>query len=97
MKNCIYKIVFLFFLITSKSFALVSVDITRGNLDPLPVAISNFYFDVNIDNNLKKTNIENKIPELVQNNLTRSGLFFASKVQWDFEKWTFIFVHFWIF
>jgi len=23
--------------------------------------------------------------------------FFASKVQWDFEKWTFIFVHFWIF
>ncbi len=68
MKNCIYKIVFLFFLITSKSFALVSVDITRGNLDPLPVAISNFYFDVNIDNNLKKTNIENKIPELVLHN-----------------------------
>jgi hypothetical protein len=23
--------------------------------------------------------------------------FFASKVQWDFEKWTFIFVHFWEF
>jgi hypothetical protein len=23
--------------------------------------------------------------------------FFASKVQWDFRKWTFIFVHFWIF
>jgi hypothetical protein len=22
--------------------------------------------------------------------------FFASKVQWDFQKWTFIFVHFWI-
>ena len=21
--------------------------------------------------------------------------FFASKVQWDFQKWTFIFVHFW--
>ena len=21
--------------------------------------------------------------------------FFASKVQWDFRKWTFIFVHFW--
>ena len=102
MKNCIYKIVFLFFLITSKSFALVSVDITRGNLDPLPVAISNFYFDVNIDNNLKKTNIENKIPELVQNNLTRSGLFFAldkkSFIQKPevahnkprFEDWSFI-------
>ena len=65
MKYNILKIFFLFFLITSKSFALVSVDITRGNLDPLPVAISNFYFDANIDDNLKKTNIENKIPELM--------------------------------
>jgi len=102
MKNYIYKIVFLFFLITSKSFALVTVDITRGNLDPLPVAISNFYFDINIDSNLKKTNIENKIPEIVQNNLTRSGLFFAldkkSFIQKPevahnkprFEDWSFI-------
>ena len=72
MKYNILKIFFLFFILTSKSFALVSVDITRGNLDPLPVAISNFYFDVNIDGNLKKTNIENKIPELIQNNLTLS-------------------------
>jgi len=23
--------------------------------------------------------------------------FFTPKVQWDFQKWTFIFVHFWIF
>ena len=53
-------------------------------------------------NNLKKTNIENKIPELVQNNLTRSGLFFAldkkSFIQKPevahnkprFEDWSFI-------
>ncbi len=54
MKYNILKIFFLFFILTSKSFALVSVDITRGNLDPLPVAISNFYYDVNIDGNLKK-------------------------------------------
>jgi hypothetical protein len=38
MKYKIFKIVALFFILTTKSFALVSVDITRGNLDPLPIA-----------------------------------------------------------
>ena len=40
------KKLFIFILIvlfTSKSFALVKIDITRGNLEPLPTAISNFY------------------------------------------------------
>ena len=31
----------IFFLsITSKSFSLIEVDITRGNLNPLPIAVS---------------------------------------------------------
>ena len=77
MKYKILKIIFIFFLLTQKTFALVSVDITRGNLDPLPIAISNFYLDTTITENIKKLSIENKIPELIQNNLTRSGLFFA--------------------
>ena len=27
-------------LFTNKSFALIEIDITRGNLDPLPIAVS---------------------------------------------------------
>ena len=40
--------IFLFLLITfftTKAFSLVKIDITRGNLEPLPTAISNFYID----------------------------------------------------
>ena len=34
-------IISLFFLLnTSKSFSLIEVDITRGNLNPLPIAVS---------------------------------------------------------
>jgi len=45
MKYKIFTIFALFFILSTKSFALVSVDITRGNLDPLPTAISDFYLD----------------------------------------------------
>lgn len=44
MKYKIFTILALFFILSTKSFALVSVDITRGNLDPLPTAISDFLF-----------------------------------------------------
>ena len=33
-------ILLLLFLISNKSFAVIEVDITRGNLSPLPVAVS---------------------------------------------------------
>lgn len=84
--------------------ALVAIDITRGNLDPLPTAISDFYFDDSIkaDDSIRKSRLDKKIPELVQNNLQRSGLFFPlekkSFIQKPevahatprFEDWTFI-------
>jgi TolB protein len=77
MKYKIFIIFVLFFILTTKSFALVSVDITRGNLDPLPTAISDFYLDSKLDDKIKNLKLESKIPELIQNNLSRSGLFFA--------------------
>jgi TolB protein len=33
-------------LLLSKSFALIEVDITRGNLDPLPIAVSPLHVDI---------------------------------------------------
>lgn len=77
MKYKIFTIFALFFILSTKSFALVSVDITRGNLDPLPTAISDFYLDSKLSDNIKNLKLESKIPELIQNNLSRSGLFFA--------------------
>jgi len=34
------------FLYFSKSLALIEVDITRGNLDPLPIAVSPLHVDI---------------------------------------------------
>ena len=38
--------IFLFFIISFKNaYSLIKVDITRGNLDPLPIAISPLHVD----------------------------------------------------
>ena len=42
--------VFIIFLYPIKSFSLIEVDITRGNLNPLPLAVS----PLSIDESLKK-------------------------------------------
>jgi TolB protein len=44
-------ILFLIFLIPIKAFALIEVDITRGNLNPLPLAVS----PLSIDDKSKKS------------------------------------------
>ena len=45
IKNLFYLIIFnLFF--NSFSLALIEVDITRGNLDPLPIAVSPLHVDL---------------------------------------------------
>ena len=36
-------IILLIFIIPNKSFGLIEVDITRGNLNPLPIAISSLF------------------------------------------------------
>ena len=48
-KNFLY--LFLIVLIPIKAFALIEVDITRGNLNPLPLAVS----PLSIDDNSKKS------------------------------------------
>ena len=48
---------FIIFLIPLKSFSLIEVDITRGNLNPLPLAVSPLSIDNNSRNNFKKFRI----------------------------------------
>ena len=46
-----FIIIFLICLLPLKAFALIEVDITRGNLNPLPLAVS----PLSIDNQSKKS------------------------------------------
>ena len=74
----ILLLISLFFLPT-KANALIEVDITRGNLNPLPIAVSPLSIDENSQKNfqkiLKKKNIGSEIALVVENNLKASGLF----------------------
>ena len=51
-----FRTLFFIFLIISpiNVFALIEVDITRGNLNPLPVAVSPLSIDENSRKNLQK-------------------------------------------
>ena len=77
MKN--FLITLIIILIPVKSFGLIEVDITRGNLNPFPIAVSPLSIDEesrkNFENILKKKNIGSEISSIVENNLKVSGLF----------------------
>ena len=71
--------IFCFFILNKPSIALVEVDITRGNLDPLPIAVSPLYVDpgsVAIKQNEEIIeNIGEEISKVIEVNFKRSGLF----------------------
>ena len=72
-------LLFIFLFIPIKALALIEVDITRGNLNPLPIAVSPLSIDdkskKNFENILKKENIGLEISAIVENNLRTSGIF----------------------
>ncbi len=78
MKKTIISI-FLLIIFTCKSYSLIEVDITRGNLNPLPIAVSPLFSDENTKKNLseelKVNNIGDAISDIVENNLKITGLF----------------------
>ena len=71
MKN-FYISFLIIFLLPVKSFGLIEVDITRGNLNPLPVAVSPLSIDEESKKSfkeiLKKDNIGSEISLIVENN-----------------------------
>ena len=78
MKKLILAIIYIFFINTS-AIALVEVDITRGNLDPLPIAVSPLYIepgskDIKQGDKIIK-NVGEKISRVIEINFKRSGLF----------------------
>ena len=79
MIRLINLILFAIFLTSTKAYSLIEIDITRGNLDPLPIAVSPlFQDDISKKNSIKEIKIENigsEISAVVENNLKTSGLF----------------------
>ena len=67
------------FLFPFNSFALIEVDITRGNLNPLPIAVSALSSSEKDKKSLnKKLDVKDlgfEISKIVENNLKQSGLF----------------------
>ena len=62
-----------------KAIALIEVDITRGNLSPLPIAVSPLSIDKkskeSFNKILKNNDLGSEISIVVENNLKKSGLF----------------------
>ena len=75
----LFRYLLILLLLPIKAFALIEVDITRGNLNPLPVAVSPLAIDKNSKDNFKKIlkeeNLGSEISKIVENNLKQSGLF----------------------
>ena len=76
MKKIIIIILLNLFFI-SKSFALIEVDITRGNLDPLPIAISPLHVDIKSENydGIKIKVLGEDISKIIEDNFRGTGLF----------------------
>ena len=78
MKKLIFSI-FCFFILSNLAVALVEVDITRGNLDPLPIAVSPLYIEPGsseiIQDGKTLRNIGEEISKVIEVNFKRSGLF----------------------
>ena len=79
MKKLFLILIFNLFIFNNISFALVEVDITRGNLDPLPIAVSPLYVepgskDIKKDGKIIQ-NIGEEISKVIEINFKRSGLF----------------------
>ncbi len=79
MIKIINLIFFIIYFSTTNAYSLIEIDITRGNLDPLPIAVSPlFQDDGSKKNSINEINVENvgsEISSVVENNLKTSGLF----------------------
>ena len=73
------RILAVILLIQFKAYALIEVDITRGNLNPLPIAISPLFSDKESKNEfeekIKKKDLGSEISKVIENNLRHTGLF----------------------
>ena len=73
----IFLIILLIFFKTNLAHSLIEVDITRGNLDPLPIAVSPLHVDPKSDiiKEIKVKELGEDISSIVEKNFKSTGLF----------------------
>ena len=74
------KIIFFlstYFLLINNALCLIEIDITRGNLDPLPIAVSPLHVDIKSENfeGIKIKNLGENISSIIEKNFKGTGLF----------------------
>lgn len=76
MKKFFFVTIFCLFSI-NKSFALIEIDITRGNLDPLPIAVSPLHVDIKSQDHedMKIKELGEDISKIIEDNFRSTGLF----------------------
>ena len=84
----IYFILLLNFFFVNKTFALIEVDITRGNLDPLPIAISPLHVDIKSEayEGIKIKTLGDNISKIIEDNFKGTGLFSPLKKEAFVQK-----------
>ncbi len=75
MKNKLFLALLVTIFFAKNSLALIEIDITRGNLEPLPVAVSPLHVESKTSDILKDIEVGSEISKIVETNLLRSGLF----------------------
>tara|TARA_Y100000590_G_scaffold458725_2_gene614065 strand:- start:719 stop:2053 length:1335 start_codon:yes stop_codon:yes gene_type:complete len=75
MKKFLLLLLIITFFQKNLSLALIEIDITRGNLNPLPVAVSPLHVETVSSEVLQEIEVGSEISKIVETNLLRSGLF----------------------
>jgi TolB protein len=72
-----FFIILIYLLNTIAANSLIKVDITRGNLDPLPIAVSPLHVDLASEKieGIKVKDLGEKVSEIIEKNFKSSGLF----------------------
>ena len=72
-----FFIILIYLLHIAVANSLITVDITRGNLDPLPIAVSPLHVDVASEEpeEIKIKDLGEKVSEIIEKNFKSSGLF----------------------
>ena len=73
----IFLALIIYFISLNSLYALIEVDITRGNLDPLPIAVSPLHVDIKSAEHegIKVKELGNNISLIIEKNFKNTGLF----------------------
>ena len=68
-----------FLFLTSSSWSMIEIDITEGNREPLPIAITEFFYDESVQELLEE--VSSNMRTVISGDLERSGLFKSINIE----------------